>query len=75
MPQVLHSYRGENRHPRLKLPKSERAILMNAADLLRAIEQAVTGHQPALADDLHKTSDRLRELAKVEEMDLSKPPF
>jgi len=72
---VIHSYRGENRNPRLKLPKCERDILLNAGGLLKAIQGAVAGHQPAFADEAGKLSTRLLELGEIEEMDLSKPPF
>jgi len=75
MPQVIHSYRGANRSPRLKLFKGERTVLANAAMLLEATKAAVAGHQPAMADKLGDVANELAELAKCEEFDLSKPPF
>lgn len=49
MPQVIHSFRGDNRQPRLKVPKAEREILENASGLCRAIEAATAGHHAELS--------------------------
>ena len=73
MPQVVHSFRGENRLPRLKVPKGERAILENAGGLCRAIANAVAGYNPELHDQTEKLADELLKLAQVEEMQLEKP--
>ena len=73
MPQVIHSFRGDNRQPRLKIPKVERAILENASGLCRAIEAAVAGHHAELAEEARDLGTRLATLAAIEEHDLTKP--
>ena len=73
MPQVIHSFRGENRQPRLKVPKVERDILDNAAGLCKAIEQATAGHHVELSEEAGDLSTRLARLATIEEHDLTKP--
>ena len=73
MPQVIHSFRGENRQPRLKVPKTERDILENAAGLCRAIEQATAGHHVEMSAEAADLCKRLSRLAKIEEHDLTKP--
>ena len=73
MPQVIHSFRGENRAPRLKLPKGERTILENAAGLCAAIEMSVKGHHAELATEAKTLATGLLRLAEIEELDLTKP--
>jgi len=73
MPQVIHSFRGENRAPRLKLPKGERAILANAGGLCRAIEAACEGHNKEIAHKAGQLAAELLQLAEIQEMDLSQP--
>ena len=73
MPQVIHSFRGDNRQPRLKIPKSERDILENAAGLCRAIEMATVGHHAELSTEAADLSTRLARLATIEEHDMTKP--
>jgi len=73
VPQVIHSYRGENRQPRLKLPRGERAILENAAGLCRAIEAACEGHNKEIAHNAGQLAAELMHFAKIEELDLSQP--
>lgn len=73
MPQVIHSFRGDNRQPRLKLPKGERAILENAAGLCRAIESACAGHNEEISVQAGKLAGKLMQFAEIEEMDLTKP--
>ncbi len=73
MPQVIHSFRGDNRTPRLKLPKVERAILENAAGLCRAISMATAGHHAEMAAETAALADKLLRLSLVEDYDLTKP--
>ena len=73
MPQVIHSFRGENRAPRLKLPKGERVILENAAGLCNAIGMATKGHHEELATEVQLLATGLLRLAQIEELDLTKP--
>jgi len=73
VPQVIHSYRGENRAPRLKLPKCERDILLNAAGLCRAIESAIAGHLAEVSQQVGTMAGELERWGATEEMDLSKP--
>ena len=73
MPQVIHSYRGENRNPRLKLPKGERSILANASGLCRAIEAACAGHNTEISAKAGKLANELSMWAELDEVDLSKP--
>ena len=73
MPQVIHSFRGENRNPRMKVPKAERDILSNAAGLCRAISQATAGHHQEFSTEAAELSSRLFKLAEIEEHDLTKP--
>lgn len=73
MPQVIHSFKGENRQPRLKVCKAERFILENAGGLCRAIEAATIGHHAELAAEAGNLASRLERLATIEEHDLTKP--
>ena len=73
MPQVIHSFKGENRQPRLKVCKAERFILENASGLCRAIEAATVGYHAELSAEARNLASRLERLAEIEIMDLSKP--
>jgi len=73
MPQVIHSFRGDNRAPRLKLAKCERDILTNAAGLCRAIEAALAGHLAEVSQQVCQLATELERWGACEEMDLSKP--
>ena len=73
MPTVLHSFRGDNRQPRLKLPKVEREILLNAEGLCKAIADATAGHHAELSAEALDVHKRLARLAEIEELDLTKP--
>ena len=73
MPQVIHSFRGSDRHPRLKVPKGERSILENAAGLCQAIQDATAGHHTELSAEAGDLAARLTRLAEIDEMDLTLP--
>ena len=73
MPSVIHSYRGDNRAPRLKLPKGERDILANAAGLCRAIQASIAGHLIEVSANVGKLASELERWAAIEELDLTKP--
>ena len=74
MPQIIHSFRGENRNPRLKIPKGERAILENAAGLCEAISNATVGHNAEVAAQAHQAHLQVMKFVEMKEAyDLSQP--
>ena len=74
MPQVIHSFRGENRNPRLKIPKGERDLVETAAGWCMALSNAVEGYHAELAQEARQCHTRLMRLHEIEEpFDLTKP--
>lgn len=73
MPQVVHSFRGENRNPRLKVAKVERQILDNASGLCKAIANLLAGHDKEFSHEMEQMSEQLLHYSKIEEHDLTKP--
>ncbi len=73
MPQVIHSFRGKDNNPRLKLSKRERTFLADAAKLCTAIERATVGYNTELADGARKLAEGLSRLATIEEHELTQP--
>jgi hypothetical protein len=74
MPHVIHSFRGTDRSPRLKIPKGERAILENAAGLCAAISNATAGHNPEFAEGAAQLAVKLQRYVEiVEPLDLTQP--
>jgi len=73
MPQVIHSYKGDNQNPRLKMGKAERELLLNAMGCCNRLESLTKGYCSELSDEAGECAKRLARLAEIEELDLTKP--
>ncbi len=73
MPQVIHSFRGDKRNPRLKICRGEQKILQQAAWLCGAIQDATVGHHAEIASKAGTLKSALLALASIDEHDLTKP--
>ncbi len=73
MPQVIHSFRGPTKNPRLKIPKGERQILESAAGLCKALSDSTAAYHSELSQEAQGLCNRLKHLAGIEELDLTKP--